>query len=398
MRSPRRKKHVAEIKSPTKGVATYRTATGAFVFHAHWSADPWKNDAWADMVASESPGGRLSPEFLQEMEADDEAKSGERVYWAFSRERNVIPWRVIPKDWPVHLGADFGQRNATAIIFFAQDPQTKRIYVWDSIYTTKCLDPAIKELVYQKLAAHFDVPMKQLMLEGASRYIKTAVGDKTAASFIAFYQMEPWPVNFAGGPDMPKDVHRNRSTEAKFNRALWPSITCCGVRHMAEKVADTDDEPVDEKKCPLCGKAQEAFPVLYILEGMAPELAEQLEDLVDKEPVYEGHEAPEKSHAGVPNHAVDGAKYLIRTLNWEDAAGPSENESRRMAHETLESKPAYARTFQDSMELMAMRAFAAQQAAEEKQHSPGRKVSISRFGSGRGILFGNQAPRQMVKN
>lgn len=397
MRTHRGKKHVADIWSPTKGVAMYRTSTGALVFHAHWSADPLKadppdgSDGWADMVASEEPGGRHSVYFLQEFEADDEAKSGERIYWAYNRHRNVIKWREIPKDWPVYLGADFGQRNATAIEFLAQDPKSKCIYVFDSIYTAKGLDPAVKETIYRKLAKHFGIDMKTLMLEGAHRYIQLAEGDKTAAAFISFYQMDPWPINFAGRNDLKQ--HKNRATEAKVNRALWPSMTCCGVRHMADKEPDTDDEPVEVKKCPICGKDSITTPVLYLLEGVATELADQLEDLIDKEAAFEGMEIPEKG-TGAPNHAADGLKYIIRAMDWEDSTGPTESEQEDREMSRLMAKQPFERTFEDSMKLRAYRAQQADDLARARKTMP-RGISFSKYGTGRGIVFTSphQKPR-----
>lgn len=379
----RPKKRLAAISSPTKGVATYRTSTGAFVYFAYWSADPLKDEAWADMVASEEPGGRHSVYFLQQFEADDEAKGGDRIYWAFDRDRNIVEPFDIPKDWPVYLGADFGERAATAIIFVAQDPKSRRVYAFDSIYTPKGLDPVVKETIYKKLCKHFGVTMKEMMLEGADRFIAGAEGDKTAKAFISFYQMEPWPVNFAGRDDL--EQHKNKLTALKVNRGLWPSMVCCGVRHMADKAPETDEEPVDPKKCPLCGTERKVEPVAYLVADTCPELEEQLETLVGKEAVFEGQEAPEKE-AGAPNHAADGYKYIMRALDWEEAEAPSEDEVQARSMARLAAKHPWERSIEESMLLRAHKAFEADKMARE-QRTNRRGVSISKYGGGRAVTL-----------
>lgn len=399
MRTIRQKKHIATIRELTKGVAGYRNGDGphsGYVFFAHWSADPLKDDAWADMIASEEPGGRFSTYFLQEFEADDEARAGDRIYWAYSRERNVVgrdhlPNGRIPPEWPVYLGADFGETDPTSIVFLAQEPATRRIFVFDSIYVKKGLDPQVKELIYRKLATHFGVSMRDMEFEGAHRWISMAQGDLAAAGYISFYQSEPWPINFAGREDVKK--HRlNRVTEHKVNRALWPSMVCCGVRHMADKEEDTDDEPIERKACPLCGKDNVCRPTLYILDGIAPQLQEQLEGLANKEPKMEGFDTEERSK-GDPDHATDSLKYIVFTMDWEGVSAPGEDELTRREREQLESKPGYARSAVETIKLRVMRA--AEQAKEEEARKVvgfTRKLTASRYGAGRLVSYKNVSP------
>lgn len=51
------------------------------------------------------------------------------IYDAFDEERHKVPRFKIPNDWQRYLGVDFGGVN-TAAIFFAEEPGTKRLYLY----------------------------------------------------------------------------------------------------------------------------------------------------------------------------------------------------------------------------------------------------------------------------
>jgi hypothetical protein len=335
-------------------------------------------------VASTYPGGRESIEFLQEFEADDEAKSGERLYWAFDRERNVIPPFAdgIPKDWPVYLGADFGQRNPTAIAFLAQDPTSKRIVIFDSIYQPKGIDVAIKQTIYEKLSKHFGVSLDVLGLEGAYKYIERAVCDPTASPYVAFYAMEPWPINFITNVVKKTGLlSKHRTGESKVNSALWPSFVCCGKLQYPPDRSD----PPDFYECRLCKTSRVLTPALRIFEGAAPELVAEYEDLIDKEPAYEGLETPEKV-VKAPDHMSDAVRYVCHDIDFglDEAPSTSEEAERRVAK--LREKPQYDRSFGDSIELLMARVQDQQERFNHRLETRG-KLTASRYGLGRGIRY-----------
>jgi hypothetical protein len=377
-----RSKHIATITSPCRGVATYRNETGAFVYHAHWSADPLKDNEWADMVASTYPGGRQSIEFLQEFEADDEAKSGERLYWAFERERNVIDPIVIPPDWPVFLGADFGQRNPTAIVFLAQDPGSKTIYVFDSIYQPKGIDIAIKQTIYEKLGRHFGLELSALEANGAHRYIERAVCDPTASPYVAFYAMDPYPIYFLTNVVKKTGLlSKHRTGESKVNSALWPSFVCCDKRQYPPNQLD----PPDLYPCTICKTPRAPQPMLYIFEGAAVELVAEYEGLIDKEPAYEGLETPEKV-VRVPDHASDSLRYVLHDMELGLDVAPSTQEEADRRIEKIREKPKNDRSFGDHIEILMANVQDQQERYNHMRESRG-KLTFSRYGVGSRIRY-----------
>ena len=98
MRTHRGKKHVADIWSPTKGGAMYRTSTQALVFHARWSAAPLKADPadGSNGWAIQRPAEGVSSEEIDEADA-------ESLYRLLEEE--VVPLyytrdaRDIPQGW-----------------------------------------------------------------------------------------------------------------------------------------------------------------------------------------------------------------------------------------------------------------------------------------------------------
>lgn len=391
----KKSKHVAEITSPTKGVATYRTATGGMVFHAHWSADPLKTEEWADMVASDEPGGRQSVTYLQEFEADDDAKSGERIYWAFDRERNVVRREDvfplgIPKDWPVSLGADFGQKAPTAIIFFVQDPKSRRVYVFDSIYRPRGIDVAVKLEVYEKIGRHYDVPLDKLALDGLHRYIDAAIPDPTAAPYIDYYAEEPWPVFFTLGKNEAVKGSRKRGpAESLVNKLLWPSFVCCEKLTFPSRGTDDEpDEPPETAPCPLCGKENRLLPMLFVLEGASEELCNQWEDLVDVDARFEGFDSPEKS-TGLPDHAADGAKYRLVDMDIDPEHALTEKAQSALGLRRLREKAPYERTTEDLIALHFAKVADRMQRERDflDGKGQGRRIMASRWGFGRKVTY-----------
>lgn len=379
-----KKKHIAELSSPCPGVAIYETAAGAIVFHAHWSADPQKDEAWADAVASKFPGGRLGVDWLQEMEADDEAKIGAKVYWAFSRERNVIKGPLvpdcsgtngIPPEWPIYIGADFGQRNKTAIIFLAQDPDTRKIYVWNSIVADKGIDVSLKEAVYRVLCEHLSIELDEMALAGAYQFIERAVPDPSADAYTSFFAMEPYPLLFTKKPT-GKPVNKHRGGEYRVNCALWPAVTHCGVMSYVDR---TDEEPATERLCGRCGQGPfPATPGCYIIEGAAPELVDQLDDLVDREPTAEGLEIPEK-YLEIPRDAADGFRYVMFDLWDPDRAEYAEEDTARKIR-ILREKPVKSAT--DKLQLMMATAMEQQKLAQDRKLGRrGSGPSLARAGA-----------------
>lgn len=370
------KKWRAKVESKLKGTAEYRLKSGAYVFFAHWSADPMKTDEWADAMSSGLPGGRQSIDWLREMEADDSARTGERTYWAFERERNLIPRFKVPVEWPVYLGADFGQVNATAIIFIAQDPVTRRMYVIDSIVTPKGMDVGVKERIYEKLASHFGVQFRDLALAGAYRYIERAVRDPTAKSYGDFYAMEPYPINFMSKVGETATNKSRLAGEARVNSAFWLWGYCCGKL----QTADYSDDPSLEMKCRLgCGKMVKVAPALSILEGAGSNdvLCDQLEQLVKKEAAFEGLEISDQD-VQTPHDACDALKYVCFDMEWEPESGPSDSQLASRELNLLRSKKPYELEYEDKLRLLMAEA---QRAQDRDETMKGKRRGRSMFWS-----------------
>jgi hypothetical protein len=185
----------------------------------------------------------------------------------------------------------------------------------------------VKELIYQKLSDHFQVDMKLMAGAGCYRYIERAVADPSALPYIAFYAKEPYPVNFVTKVG-ERSLNKHLPSEGRVNAALWPSLFCCDKIHYADHAED----PSEEMLCPICGKKGELAPILYVLDGCAPELVEQLETIVKKEPVGEGLEFTEQNVA-FPNHATDALRYVVYDM------------------ERIREIPPQGRTFQNQIQL-----------------------------------------------
>lgn len=381
MRRGRRKPPKAEISSPCTGVATYYTEQGDWVFHAAIEADPMKGPDWVRMVASAYPGGEFSVEFLQEFRADDEARAGERLYWAFAAERNVVPWFRVPPEWPIYLGADFGQRNPTAIMFLAQDPASKKLFVFDSIYQPRGIDVDVKEQIYQKIAKHTGVSMETLVRDGLHRHIERAVADPTANAYVEFYRLDPFPVLFIikVGSKIPS---RHRPGESRVNGALWPAGVHCGLRFFPP----VREDPPETIPCPMCAKEIAVEPALFILDGAAPQLVEEYETIIDEPQKFEALETPEKA-VKTPDHASDALRYVLFDMLWDPDEVPDKDDEERVRVKKLRELAPHERGFEEKLQLMM--ANLAEQKRREDEMLSGRRshgLTFSRRGRGFGAI------------
>jgi hypothetical protein len=340
----------AEITSPFRGVAQYRTANGALVMFIHYSADPTKQHEWAKQVSSDYAGGMNSAKWLREYEGDPDATDGERTYWAFQRSRNVVPRFPIPADWPISVGVDFGQTNATCFLFVAQDPISRRVYVFDSIYQPRGISDDVKRRVYEIIAKHRSVEMPELLITGLERYLERIVGDPSGAAYVAFYARDPFPIYIATNTHKTA-MQRLQASESHVNSGLFPSFFHCGTLQYQQQ----DEQAVSE--CTRCHVPVKGRPLVYLMEGASIELEAQLEKMVRAKPLNPLLETPEKS-VKMPDHAADALRYVLRTMAWD----PPENieEAMRDARmDALKRRRFGHDTFEELMELEEMEADAA---------------------------------------
>lgn len=369
-----------EVIQREPGTAEWRTAAGVWCYAIHWSSDPGKDAKWARRAAAlVDPRGMHGAKWAQEYELDDTAIDSERVYWAFDRARNVVARFPVPKDWPVSLGFDFGENNPTACIMLAQDPVTNACYVFDSLYRRKGLDTSCKAEVYEKLARHFEVALPELAVEGLDKYIERAVGDPAAPAYAAFYAMEPFPVSIIGNVDGIK-TNDHEVGEKHVNDAFWPSFYHCGTYQHPRGVQATD-----KGDCLVCGAVVDARPRLLILDGAAPELEDELDALVRKEPTAPGLETPEVS-VKTPDHACDALRYVCRFLSWTEAptADRRRESEKRLAQLRAERFLDVTETF-ELMQLEAHERMEHEKNAEARGRLGLEKLVVggSRYGEGR---------------
>lgn len=301
----------AEITSPHKGVACYRTASGTKVMFIHYSSDPDKQWSWARSISSDYPGGMNSAKWLREYEGDPDAADGERTFWAFHRPRNVIEAFPLPADWPISIGFDFGQTHATAAIFVAQDPLTRRSYVFDSIYRPKGISDDFKRQVYDVISHHRGLGVPELLIAGLDRFCERIVGDPSGAAYVTFYARDPYPIYISTNTHKAA-MQRLQASEAHVNAGLHPSFFCCGA--LQYPASDVEEGAIPQ--CARCKKEAKPRPLVYLFAGAAPELESQLESLVRVKALNPLLETPEKT-VKAPDHAADAFRYVLRVMTWE---------------------------------------------------------------------------------
>lgn len=116
------------------GLRKEKNSSGHPVFFLHYSADPAKNEDWANKEATKYvDGGRNSIRWRGEMEMDFEAGSGELVFSTFSAREHEIcidPFKL-DETYVLYGGMDWGTRNPTSFHVYAESLDKKFYAVWE---------------------------------------------------------------------------------------------------------------------------------------------------------------------------------------------------------------------------------------------------------------------------
>lgn len=297
-----------------QGVVLYRNErNGSTNLVVHYSADPEKRDpSWA-AEESRMYGGVTSVDWLQEQEIDFTAEAGILTYWAFDRFKNVVPWIKIPPDWQRWVSVDFGGTVPSCVLFFAQNPLTNQVVVWNEIWVAQVPSNAVKAEVYELLAADAGVAPENLAI---GDILADAVGDPKRRQDILDWNAEPWPVPLHGNPPKGKlDLNARKAGENKVNDWLAPSFVCCYRRQVIRDLGT-------KMRCRKCGVERDGAPLLVILEGKAPNLVRTLPEIRRAAPALAGQEGKEDDEKGQELHAADALRYGVMTWTVEDV-GPA---------------------------------------------------------------------------
>lgn len=308
------------IRVYVPGVAEWTSGNLSCRF-VHHTADPLKaTEEWIRSEAGDYVGGVTSSKWKREMDGDFEAADGVRVVWAFDRGRNVIdPGRFDLTGWRVKLSADWGQTAHTAVIFWAQDPASMKMIIFDTIYVSNTkergsgLIESLKAEIYARLARHYQIPVRDLIERGLDGLVEDAVGDPQGRVYMDNLATDPLPVAFHGNiPGILRvNARKTQVGEEKLNRALWPQFICCGRRQMSP-----DGRALVQ--CSQCNEERRAEPWLYMLRGVAEMGEDQLEHIVRRKKKPGQTEAPERNE-DQEDHWFDAAIYGIMIHEFESA-------------------------------------------------------------------------------
>lgn len=125
--------------SVMRGVGQFRSKSGVLTTRIHYSADPDKDPAtdagkeWLIRASQAYLGGMGSAEWQAHMEINPQSSSGERVLPYFNNIRDRVIVEDLPEEvyrqWTVDSGLDYGARNPTVWLVFANDFEGNRYLV-----------------------------------------------------------------------------------------------------------------------------------------------------------------------------------------------------------------------------------------------------------------------------
>jgi hypothetical protein len=295
------------IVRPMQGVSVYRHPKSGFaVICIHDTADKLKRDpAWRDAEAAVYPGGVQSTAWQEEHEMNWWAEDQLRTYWAYDPAWSLVPPFQIPPEWRISLGFDFGTTDPTAILFFAQNPETSEMVCFDEIYVTKTPIKDICREVYARLTKHLGMEVNGINI---GEVLEDAVGDPSGAGYALEYGQDPWPIAIRTKLVVAGAMTRKESGEAVVNSALCPSVACCGKRWYS----------------PVCGECKgtrqgdrKPKPLLTFMAGRCPNLERTIPELVRARAMAPGLEPDEKDDRGQDDHACDSLRYRLRAAFFE---------------------------------------------------------------------------------
>ena len=130
---------VIEPDSYIKGLNVFRSKSGVLTQRVHYSADPDKDPAtergrqWLIEASKGYLGGMASNEWQAHMEINPQSTSGERVLPMFNGIKDRVVVDDIPPEvwgqWSLDSGLDYGARNPTVWLVFANDYEGNRYLV-----------------------------------------------------------------------------------------------------------------------------------------------------------------------------------------------------------------------------------------------------------------------------
>jgi hypothetical protein len=117
--------HITPKPTLPPGCVDYRNDIGGRVLRIHYTADPFKNKAWA---AEERSKYSTKEAWAQEQEIDNQAYSGARVFPNFDVDVNWCEPFPIPHDWTRYMGIDPHGRRPHAFLWMAVSPDDDHWY------------------------------------------------------------------------------------------------------------------------------------------------------------------------------------------------------------------------------------------------------------------------------
>ena len=126
-----------------RGIARFTTAGGGYGLRVHYSADPMKDPAteegakWYASATVRMPQGALGADWQAHYEISPAAIAGTRVvpYWDAIEEKVRLPRQLLPearvRSMRIDAGFDYGARNDSVLLVFANDYEGNRYAVWE---------------------------------------------------------------------------------------------------------------------------------------------------------------------------------------------------------------------------------------------------------------------------
>lgn len=146
-----------ETRTPIRGVQEWDLAYGGHVLRVHYSADPEKDPErdgkeWYKNETSKVAGGAQGSQWLQEMEIDFAAYSGQLVYEDFGEAHIVQPFDLSDHAGPYWRAMDYGVRNPSACLWFTELDDT--YYLIREFYQAGLKVDRLKEAIAAKSPRH----------------------------------------------------------------------------------------------------------------------------------------------------------------------------------------------------------------------------------------------------
>jgi hypothetical protein len=128
------------------GMETWLAKNGMQILRLHWSADPTKDETWANKESAKY-GGRLSSYWRSEYEIDFGARRGGLVFPQFSIDTHVIKPLTDQEieTWPKWRVIDPGYNNECAVGFYTCNDGV--LYLYDEIFVREKVVGEIAPLI-----------------------------------------------------------------------------------------------------------------------------------------------------------------------------------------------------------------------------------------------------------